>query len=40
MYGLPAGAEKAKAKKSAKKGQVLFKDDGHILQGNEDPELY
>ena len=30
----PAGAEKVKAKKSAKKGQVLFDDEFHILQGN------
>ena len=36
----PAGAEKVKAKKSAKKGQVLFEDDYHILKGNENPELF
>ena len=36
----PAGAEKAKAKKSAKKGQVLFKDDYSILTGQEDPKLF
>lgn len=29
-----------KAKKSAKKGQVLFKDDYHILTGRECPELF
>ena len=36
----PADAEKVKAKKSVKKGQVSFDDEFHILRGNEDPELF
>ena len=36
----PAGVEKAKAKKSVKKGQVLFEDDYNILTRQEDPELF
>ena len=36
----PADTMKAKVKKSAKKGRVLFKDDYHILTEREDPELF
>ena len=36
----PVGATKVKAKKSVKKGQVLFEDEYNILYGNENPELF
>ena len=36
----PVGAAKVKAKKSVKKGQVLFEDEYNILQGNENPKLF
>ena len=36
----PDGATKVKAKKSVKKGQVLFEDEYNILYGNENPELF
>ena len=36
----PDSAPKVKAKKAAKKGQVLFEDEYNIMQGNENPELF
>ena len=36
----PVDATKVKAKKSAKKGQVLFEDEYNILYGNETPSCF